>query len=171
VWRLKSANGGRARYLGWIVRYRNRRPDDAPLRVRLRELAGQRRRFGYRRLHILMIWEGLHMNHKKLRRLYREEGLQVRRRGGRKRALGTRAPMQRAIGFYADQFKWRATTDQERKQGKPEYEVVPTTRTYYPPDVAAQRYWANNRMRDKWTDVSKVEVATKRRSSDEKTNP
>jgi putative transposase len=63
------------------------------LRVRLRELAVQRRRFGYRRLHILMIWEGLHMNHKKLRRLYREEGLQVRRRGGRKRALGTRAPM------------------------------------------------------------------------------
>src|SRR5215472_15376283 len=75
------------------VRYRTRRPGDAPLRARLRELAGQRRRFGYRRLHILMIWEGLHMNHKKLRRLYREEGLQVRRRGGRKRALGTRAPM------------------------------------------------------------------------------
>jgi len=75
------------------VRYRSRRPDDAPLRVRLRELAVHRRRFGYRRLHILMIWEGLHMNHKKLRRLYREEGLQVRRRGGRKRALGTRAPM------------------------------------------------------------------------------
>ena len=68
------------------VRYCSRRPDDAPLRARLRELAGQRRRFGYRRLHILMIWEGLHMNHKKLRRLYREEGLQVRRRGSRKRA-------------------------------------------------------------------------------------
>ena len=33
------------------------------------------------------------MNHKKLRRLYAEERLQVRRRGGRKRALGTRAPM------------------------------------------------------------------------------
>ena len=75
------------------MRYRSRRPDDAPLRARLRELAVQRRRFGYRRLRILMIWEGLHMNHKKLRRLYREEGLQVRRRGGRKRALGTRAPM------------------------------------------------------------------------------
>ena len=75
------------------VRYQSRRPDDASLRTRLRELAGQRRRFGYRRLHILMIWEGLLMNHKKLRRLYREEGLQVRRRGGRKRALGTRAPM------------------------------------------------------------------------------
>ena len=75
------------------VRYRTRRPDDAPLRARLRELAVERRRFGYRRLHILMIWEGLYMNHKKLRRLYGEEGLQVRRRSGRKRALGTRAPM------------------------------------------------------------------------------
>ena len=39
----------------------------------------QRRRFGYRRLYILMIWEALHMNHKKLRRLYCEERLQVRR--------------------------------------------------------------------------------------------
>src|ERR1700687_660381 len=62
-------------------------------RARLRELAAVRRRFGYRRLHILMSREGLLMNHKKFRRLYREERLQVRRRGGRKRALGTRAPM------------------------------------------------------------------------------
>jgi putative transposase len=61
--------------------------------VRLRELASIRRRFGYRRLHILLTREGIVMNHKKLRRLYREERLQVRRRGGRKRALGTRAPM------------------------------------------------------------------------------
>lgn len=76
-----------------LVRYRSARPDDIDLRTRLRELAAQRRRFGYRRLHILMIREGLCMNHKKLRRLYREEGLQVRRRGGRKRALGTRAPI------------------------------------------------------------------------------
>ena len=52
-----------------------------------------RRRFGYRRLHVLLRREGIAMNHKKLRRLYREERLQVRRRGGRKRALGTRAPM------------------------------------------------------------------------------
>src|SRR6266567_4645384 len=75
------------------VRYRSSRPDDAMARVRLRELAAVRRRFGYRRLHILMSREGLLMNHKKFRRLYREERLQVRRRGGRKRALGTRAPM------------------------------------------------------------------------------
>ena len=75
------------------VRYRSIRPDDAAVRARLRELASVRRRFGYRRLHILLRREGIVMNHKKFRRLYREERLQVRRRGGRKRALGTRAPM------------------------------------------------------------------------------
>ena len=75
------------------IRYRSSRPDDASIRARLRELAAIRRRFGYRRLHILLRREGIIMNHKKLRRLYREERLQVRRRGGRKRALGTRAPM------------------------------------------------------------------------------
>src|SRR5690606_25820099 len=52
---------------------------------RLRELAGQRRRFGYRRLGILLAREGMTMNHKKLYQLYREEGLAVRRRRGRKR--------------------------------------------------------------------------------------
>lgn len=75
------------------VRYRSSRPDDAPMRSRLRELAAIRRRFGYRRLHILLTREGIVINHKKLRRLYREERLQVRRRSGRKRTLGTRAPM------------------------------------------------------------------------------
>jgi putative transposase len=75
------------------VRYRSLRADDDVLRARLRELAALRRRFGYRRLHILLRREGTHMNHKKLRRLYCEERLQVRRRGGRKRALGTRAPL------------------------------------------------------------------------------
>jgi putative transposase len=75
------------------MRYRSVRPDDAALRVRLRELAAVRRRFGYRRLLILLRREGTCVNHKKLRRLYCEERLQVRRRGGRKRALGTRAPL------------------------------------------------------------------------------
>jgi putative transposase len=75
------------------VRYRSRRPDDAPIRTRLREIAAVRRRFGYRRLYILLRREGLQLNHKKLRRLYVEERLQVRRRSGRKRALGTRAPL------------------------------------------------------------------------------
>ena len=64
-----------------------------PIRERMRGLAAERRRFGYRRLHWLLGREGVAINHKKFRRLYREEQLQLRRRGGRKRALGTRAPM------------------------------------------------------------------------------
>lgn len=76
-----------------MARYRSRRPDDAATRSRLRALAAERRRFGYRRLGPLLSREGVRLNHRKLRRLYREERLQVRRRGGRKRALGTRAPI------------------------------------------------------------------------------
>jgi putative transposase len=95
-----------------VARYRSTRPDDAPLRVRLRELAAERRRFGYRRLRYLLAREGMRPNHKKLLRIYREEGLRVRRRGGRKRALGTRAPMtipqgpnQRwSLDFVSDSF-------------------------------------------------------------------
>ncbi|WP_316186356.1 MULTISPECIES: IS3 family transposase [unclassified Bradyrhizobium] len=75
------------------VRYQTSRADDAGLRQRMRAIAHERRRFGYRRLHVLLKREGYLVNHKKLFRLYREERLTVRRRGGRKRALGTRAPM------------------------------------------------------------------------------
>jgi putative transposase len=75
------------------IRYRRRRGDDRAVRARLRELARIRRRFGWRRLHVLLSREGVQVNHKKLRRLYGEERLQVRRRGGRKRALGSRAPI------------------------------------------------------------------------------
>ena len=75
------------------VRYRSRRPDDRELRDGCEALAHERRRFGYRRLHVLLRREGFTVNHKRLFRLYREERLMVRRRGGRKRALGTRAPM------------------------------------------------------------------------------
>ncbi len=75
-----------------VHRYRSVRGEDAALRARLRELAAERRRFGYRRLHVLLRREGWELNWKKLYRVYREEGLTVRERGGRKRALGTRAP-------------------------------------------------------------------------------
>jgi putative transposase len=75
------------------VRYRSRRPADLNLRVRLRELAAEQRRFGYRRLHVLLRREGHGLNRKKTQRLYREEGLSVRRRRGRKRATGSRAPI------------------------------------------------------------------------------
>ncbi len=62
------------------VRYGSRRGDDEPVRTRLRQLAEERPRFGYRRLHVLMRREGLVVNHKRIARLYREEGLAVRRR-------------------------------------------------------------------------------------------
>lgn len=54
--------------------------DPQEIRQRLRGLAGPRRRFGYRRLGILLAWERMTMNLKKLYQLYREEGLAVRRR-------------------------------------------------------------------------------------------
>ena len=55
-----------------VARYVPTRPDDAELRSRLRELAGERRRFGYRRLGYLLGREGIEPNHKKLLRIYRE---------------------------------------------------------------------------------------------------
>ena len=76
-----------------VYRYRSTRGDDEDLRGRLRELSAERRRFGYRRLHVLLRREGWEVNWKKLYRIYREERLTVRKRGGRKRALGTRAAM------------------------------------------------------------------------------
>jgi putative transposase len=75
------------------VRYQALRPDDDALRERLKELAQRRRRFGYRRLHVLLRREGQLVNRKRVQRLYREERLNVRRRGGRKRAIGTRRPI------------------------------------------------------------------------------
>src|SRR5229473_1624603 len=74
------------------LNYQSTRPDDSTVRQRLRELAAERRRFGYRGLGWLLAREGHVMNRKKLYRIYREEKLMVRRRGRRKRALGTRAP-------------------------------------------------------------------------------
>jgi putative transposase len=94
------------------VRYRSRRPDDLRLRERMVAIARERRRFGYRRLHVMLKREGFVVNHKRIFRIYREEGLKVKKRGGRKRALGTRTPMPPAsapndrwsLDFVADQF-------------------------------------------------------------------
>lgn len=94
------------------VRYRSTRPDDRALRERMIAIARERRRFGYRRLHVLLKREGHVVNHKRLFRLYREEKLAVRRRGGRKRAIGPRAPMlvplrpneRWSLDFVSDQF-------------------------------------------------------------------
>jgi len=55
--------------------YRSMRDDDGALREKLRELANQRCRFEYRRLHILLRLEGVMINKKKTQRLYREEAV------------------------------------------------------------------------------------------------
>jgi putative transposase len=75
------------------MRYQALRTDDVALRERMKAIDHERRRFGYRRLYVLLRREGHLVNHKRLFRIYREEKLAVRRRGGRKRAMGTRAPM------------------------------------------------------------------------------
>jgi putative transposase len=94
------------------VRYQTMRMDDGALRERMKAMAHERRRFGYRRLHVLLRREGFVVNHKRLFRIYREERLTVRRRGGRKRAIGTRAPIliplrpneRWSLDFVSDQF-------------------------------------------------------------------
>ena len=63
-----------------MIRYRSKRPDDAPLRERMVDLAHERRRFGYRRPHVILKSEGLVVNRQKSQRIYRGEGLKVRRR-------------------------------------------------------------------------------------------
>jgi putative transposase len=94
------------------IRYRSCRPDDAALRGRLCALAQERRRFGYRRLFVLLRREGETAGLNRVYRLYREEGLSVRKRQARRRAVGTRAPIlveakanaRWSLDFVHDQF-------------------------------------------------------------------
>ena len=97
------------------VRYRGSgRADEGGVRRRLRELAAERPRFGYRRLHALLRREGVIVNHKRVERLYRAEGLAVRRRGrkrvardGRGRAAAADRPNQQwGIDFVSDALAW-----------------------------------------------------------------
>jgi putative transposase len=76
-----------------VYRYRPKEGNDAALRQRLRELAGQSKRFGSPRLHIMLKREGLVINHKRTERIYREEGLALRRKRRRKGAAGARVVM------------------------------------------------------------------------------
>lgn len=83
----------------------------------MRQVASERRRFGSRRIHVTLDRQGIVMNLKKLRRLYPEEKLAVRKRGGRKRALGTRRPIalpSRANERWSLDFVSDAFTDGRR---------------------------------------------------------
>src|SRR5487761_2214239 len=95
-----------------MVRYRSRRPPDTELRTQLRELANARKRFGYRRLFVLLRQQGEPSGINRIYRLYREEGLTVRKRRARRRAVGTRTPIlveakvnaRWSLDFVHDQF-------------------------------------------------------------------
>jgi putative transposase len=95
-----------------MIRYCSRRPADVELRARLRELANERRRFGYRRLFILLREQGEPSGINRIYRLYGEEGLTVRKRKARRRAVGTRTPIlleakanaRWSLDFVHDQF-------------------------------------------------------------------
>ena len=94
------------------VRYRSRRAPDTKLREQLHALASERRRFGYRRLFVLLRQAGEPSGKNRIYRLYREEGLTVRKRRARRRAVGTRAPIlveakvnaRWSLDFVHDQF-------------------------------------------------------------------
>ena len=73
-------------------RYKSCRKEPEGLRARMLELAAERPRFGYRRLHVLLVREGWAVNHKRIRRMYREEGLAVRRKKRKRIAQTARQP-------------------------------------------------------------------------------
>lgn len=75
-----------------LYRYQARRPDDAALRERLTTLAQQKRRYGYRRLHVLLCREGWRINRKRTYRVYRDAKLMVRRRRRKHVAAVERQP-------------------------------------------------------------------------------
>ncbi|UFS84955.1 IS3 family transposase (plasmid) [Rhizobium sp. T136] len=95
-----------------MIRYRSCRPPEVELRTKLRDLANERRRFDYRRLFVLLRRDGEPSGVNRIYRLYREEGLSVRKRKARRRAVGTRAPIlvearanaRWSLDFVHDQF-------------------------------------------------------------------
>lgn len=78
--------------------YRSRRDAPQGLRERIHEIALEKRRYGYRRIHVLLKREGWAINHKRTHRLYCEAGLQVRRRRRKRIVMGERTPLERARG-------------------------------------------------------------------------
>ncbi len=74
-------------------RYRGRDKGDGPIRERMRALAHRWPRFGYRRLGVMLEREKMAANHKRIYRLYTEEGLKVRRKRKRLRSQVRTAPM------------------------------------------------------------------------------
>lgn len=79
-----------------LLAYQPRRTVPEGLRERIGEIAAAKRRYGYRRVHVLLRREGWTINHKRTHRLYREAGLQVRKRARKRIVQGERTPLQPA---------------------------------------------------------------------------
>ena len=78
-------------------RYRGRSPDTSALKLRMRDLAASRVRYGYRRIHVLLRREGWVLNHKKVYRLYKLEGLSLRLKKSKKRVSRLRVVQPEAL--------------------------------------------------------------------------
>jgi putative transposase len=94
TYELSQRRAGRLLGIGnSSLRYKSRQADDSDIRARLRALAAERPRFGYRRLGVMLEREGVRVNHKRLHRLYREEGLVLSKKRRQRSATATRAPL------------------------------------------------------------------------------
>lgn len=97
-------------------RYESKRRDDMALRQKIRAIAQARPRFGYRRILVMLKREGVRIGSERLRRLYREEGLNLRVRPKRRRKLASylriaapppQGPHKRwSMDFMLDSFIW-----------------------------------------------------------------
>jgi putative transposase len=96
-----------------VGRYETRKPPERSLRDRIKQIAHEKNRFGYRRIQLVLRKEGIMINHKKTFRIYRELNLKVRKRGSRRKALGIRALNEKptepnqiwALDFVADRLE------------------------------------------------------------------
>ena len=94
----ESCACGLAGITRWINQYQSRRDPQDELRQRLRDLAGNRPRYGYRRLTVMLRREGWRVNTKRVYRIYREENLGVRTAQRKKRSAHLRVPLPESTG-------------------------------------------------------------------------
>jgi putative transposase len=100
-----------------VIRYLSKKPDELLLRGKITGIAHEKRRYGYRRIHMMLKRDGERINHKKVFRIYHELGLKVLKRGGRKKALGQRVvpmPLTRVNQEWSLDFVHDALADGRR---------------------------------------------------------
>ncbi len=108
-------------------RYRSRRPGEEALRQKLRDLAHQRPRFGYRRLGIFLRRDGYRINHKRLLRLYRAEGLLLPRKRPKKRLWQRPRPL---LPATRPNERWSMDFVQDRLQSGRRFRILTVVDDY-----------------------------------------